>query len=172
MGNILTNLSDYIILRRFYNLLRNNSTYPNLDIPPLCYENNQSANNEEKLDEENVSQSGNIDDSNEIIKRAVKARRSKCRKSMAMSPKENWTVTSTIIHRNKGFEKFNKSRKSMTSVLKDISNAKGKLRKVPRSPGGRPIRLRPIPDNSNELAAILKRRYANMHSPESHLFKT
>lgn len=58
-----------------------------------------------------------------------------------------------------------KTRRSMTNVLKDIANVKLKLRRVPKSPGGRPVRLKPIPNHSNELYAILRRRYAAMHSP-------
>lgn len=66
-----------------------------------------------------------------------------------------------------GFAKMT-TRRSMTNVLKDIVNVKQKLRKVPTSPGGRPVRLKPIPNNSNELYAVLRKRYAAMHSPSEN----
>lgn len=166
MGNILNNLSDYNVFRRVYNSVRNSAIqYPDLSIPAVYFENKDISSTE---------MSNNVQEKVCVENNTTPNPKGKNRKSIYNAPKkENWSITSTIIHRNKlyrdGFDKL-KTRRTMNAVLRDISNVKVRLKKVPKSPGGRPIRLRPIPDSSNELGAILKKRYACMHSPESQIF--
>lgn len=98
---------------------------------------------------------------NVIASAATENRIGKCR--------TNWIWTNNCDQASalrEGLQKM-KTRRSMNTILKDISNTKCKLRTIPKSPAGEPVRLRLTPDTNSELYNALRRRYAAMHSPDS-----